>query len=119
MIHYLKMPFVFFWKLLKTLQTLLFGLLALGLVVGLFTATFSNQQPIVPDAGALVLNLSGYIVEAKTSVDPFNVLAGGDAPEEVLLSDGQKALEKAGNDVRITTLVLELDNFYGGLMPHL
>ena len=56
MIHYLKMPFVFFWKLLKTLQTLLFGLLALGLVIGLFTATFSNQQPIVPDAGALVLN---------------------------------------------------------------
>ena len=119
MIHYLKMPFVFFWKLLKTLQTLLFGLLALGLVVGLFTATFSNQQPIVPDAGALVLNLSGYVVEAKTSVDPFNVLAGGDAPEEVLLSDVQKALEKASNDDRITTLVLELDNFYGGLMPHL
>ena len=117
--RFLKLPFQLFWKLLKALQTLLFGLIALGLFLALIAAPFSDNASQMPEDGALVLNPSGVLVEEKTAVDPLNFLADDGGPSEVLLQDLVVALEQARDDPRITTLVLNLDNFGGGLMPHL
>ena len=119
MTRFLKLPFQLFWKLLKALQTLLFGLIALGLFLALIAAPFSDNASKMPEDGALVLNPSGVLVEEKTAVDPLNFLADDGGPSEVLLQDLVVALEQARDDPRITTLVLNLDNFGGGLMPHL
>ena len=119
MTRFLKLPFQLFWKLLKALQTLLFGLIALGLFLALIAAPFSDNASQMPEDGALVLNPSGVLVEEKTAVDPLNFLADDVGPSEVLLQDLVVALEQARDDPRITTLVLNLDNFGGGLMPHL
>ncbi|MDC3364920.1 signal peptide peptidase SppA [Pseudomonadales bacterium] len=119
MTRFLKLPFQLFWKLLKALQTLLFGLIALGLFLALIAAPFSDNASQMPEDGALVLNPSGVLVEEKTAVDPLNFLADDGWPSEVLLQDLVVALEQARDDPRITTLVLNLDNFGGGLMPHL
>ena len=119
MTRFLKLPFQLFWKLLKALQTLLFGLIALGLFLALVAAPFSDDGSQMPEDGALVLNPSGVLVEEKTAVDPLNFLADDGGPSEVLLQDLVVALEQARDDPRITTLVLNLDNFGGGLMPHL
>ena len=119
MTRFLKLPFQLFWKLLKALQTLLFGLIALGLFLALIAAPFFDNASQMPDDGALVLNPSGVLVEEKTAVDPLNFLADDGGPSEVLLQDLVVALEQARDDPRITTLVLNLDNFGGGLMPHL
>ena len=119
MTRFLKLPFQLFWKLLKALQTLLFGLIALGLFLALIAAPFSDNASQMPDDGALVLNPSGVLVEEKTAVDPLNFLADDGGPSEVLLQDLVVALEQARDDPRITTLVLNLDDFGGGLMPHL
>ena len=119
MTRFLKLPFQLFWKLLKALQTLLFGLIALGLFLALIAAPFSDNASQMPEDGALVLNPSGVLVEEKTAVDPLNFLADDGGPSEVLLQDLVVALEQARDDPRITTLVLNLDNFGGGLMPHL
>ena len=119
MTRFLKLPFQLFWKLLKALQTLLFGLIALGLFLALIAAPFFDNASQMPEDGALVLNPSGVLVEEKTAVDPLNFLADDGGPSEVLLQDLVVALEQARDDPRITTLVLNLDNFGGGLMPHL
>ena len=119
MTRFLKLPFQLFWKLLKALQTLLFGLIALGLFLALIAAPFSDNASQMPEDGALVLNPSGVLVEEKTAVDPLNFLADDGGPSEVLVQDLVVALELARDDPRITTLVLNLDNFGGGLMPHL
>ena len=119
MTRFLKLPFQLFWKLLKALQTLLFGLIALGLFLALIAAPFSDNASQMPEDGALVLNPSGVLVEEKTAVDPLNFLADDGGPSEVLLQDLVVALEQARDDPRITTLVLNLDDFGGGLMPHL
>ena len=119
MTRFLKLPFQLFWKLLKALQTLLFGLIALGLFLVLVAAPFSDDGSQMPEDGALVLNPSGVLVEEKTAVDPLNFLADDGGPSEVLVQDLVVALELARDDPRITTLVLNLDNFGGGLMPHL
>ena len=119
MTRFLKLPFQLFWGLLKALQTLLFGLIALGLFLVLVAAPFSDDGSQMPEDGALVLNPSGVLVEEKTAVDPLNFLADDGGPSEVLVQDLVVALELARDDPRITTLVLNLDNFGGGLMPHL
>lgn len=119
MTRFLKLPFQLFWKLLKALQTLLFGLIALSLFIALLAAPFSDNARQMPEDGALVLNPSGVLVEEKTAVGPFNFLTDDSGPNEVLVRDLVAVLEQASDDPRITTLVLNLDNFAGGLMPHL
>ena len=119
MTRFLKMPFQLFWKLLKALQTLLFGLIALTLFIALLAAPFSDDASQMPEDGALVLNPSGVLVEEKTAVGPLNFLADDSGPSEVLVQDLVAALEQASIDPRITTLVLNFDDFGGGLMPHL
>ena len=119
MTRFLKLPFQLFWKLLKALQTLLFGLIALTLFIALLAAPFSDDMSQMPEDGALVLNPSGVLVEEKTAVGPLNFLADDSGPSEVLVQDLVAALEQASIDPRITTLVLNFDDFGGGLMPHL
>jgi protease-4 len=119
MTRFLKLPFQLFWKLLKALQTLLFGLIALTLFIALLAAPFSDDASQMPEDGALVLNPSGVLVEEKTAVGPLNFLADDSGPSEVLVQDLVAALEQASIDPRITTLVLNFDDFGGGLMPHL
>ena len=53
MTRFLKLPFQLFWKLLKALQTLLFGLIALGLFLALIAAPFSDNASQMPEDGAL------------------------------------------------------------------
>ena len=98
MTRFLKLPFQLFWKLLKALQTLLFGLIALGLFLALIAAPFSDNASQMPEDGALVLNPSGVLVEEKTAVDPLNFLADDGGPSEVLLQDLVVALEQARDD---------------------
>ena len=119
MIRFLKLPFQLFWELLKALQTLLFGLIALSLFLALLAAPFSDDGSQMPEDGALVLNPSGVLVEEKTAVDPLNFFADDSDPSEVLVQDLVAAVELARDDPRITTLVLDFDSFGGGLMPHL
>ena len=119
MTRFLKLPFQLFWKLLKALQTLLFGLIALTLFIALLAAPFSDDASQMPEDGALVLNPSGVLVEEKTAVGPLNFLADDSGPSEVLVQDLVAALEQASIDPSITTLVLNFDDFGGGLMPHL
>ena len=85
------------------------------IVLFLFIAAITSDEGevIVPNNSALVLNISGDIVEQKRSIDPMDAFIAEALKEkqknpEVLLSDILNVIEKAKNDSRIEMMVLNL-----------
>ncbi|MCW8328325.1 signal peptide peptidase SppA [Photobacterium sp. SDRW27] len=101
------------WKLISFTRQLIVNLLFL-LVIGLLFFTFnkSGEQPSLPKEAALVLDLSGPIVEQRTYVNPIDKLASnalGQPPaQENVLFDIVDTIRSASTDNRITGLVLNL-----------
>jgi protease-4 len=104
------------FKFLNTTRKIIINIVFFSLVSVLFIAITSNESDIVvPAKAALVLNISGDIVEQKREVDPMNAflneaLNNEDKRPEVLLSDVIDVINKAKDDVRISILVLQLQN---------
>jgi protease-4 len=85
------------------------------IVLFLFIAAITSDEGevIVPNNSALVLNISGDVVEQKRSIDPMDAFIAEALKEkqknpEVLLSDILNVIEKAKNDSRIEMMVLNL-----------
>lgn len=101
------------WKLLVGVKdglVLLFMLLFFALI----WAAMSAKPTIgTGDQGALILNLSGPIVEQPAEASPADALTGS-VSREYRLRDVVHALRKAAEDDRIKTVVLDLDVFSGG-----
>jgi protease-4 len=116
---YIKRFFKFLWQAMQAAQTVLFGGLALGLAIALIIGILSSDKPDIPDGGALVLNPGGFLVEQKSAIDPQLFLQTGEAPDETLVQDLVDALSIAKADPRIKLVILNFENFSGGLMPHL
>jgi len=66
----------------------------------------------LPEKAALLLNMSGTVVDQKSAVNPLQALLGEPTPEEheVLLRDAIEAIEYAAEDPAINSLVMELDS---------
>lgn len=105
-------------KFITALRQLVFNLFFL-LILGLLGLALSESQlPVMPEKGALVLNLKGQLVDQLSYVDPLVRLLGESNPEqqETLLQDVIDAIDYAKDDGRINTLVLSLDGLaYGGI----
>jgi protease-4 len=102
------------WKLLVGIKdglVLLFMLLFFGLI---YAAMSSNPTVGAGEKGALLLDLSGPIVEQPAEPDPFSLLGGSRGPREFRLRDVVHALDKAAGDDRIQAVALDLDIFSGG-----
>ncbi|HEV2748707.1 MAG TPA: signal peptide peptidase SppA [Allosphingosinicella sp.] len=103
------------WRLLVGVKdglVLLFMLLFFGL---LYAALSANPYAGSADEGALLLDLSGAIVEQPAQVDPVDVIAGDSSlVREYRLRDVVHALETAAGDGRVKAVALDLDVFTGG-----
>ncbi|HEV2079574.1 MAG TPA: signal peptide peptidase SppA [Allosphingosinicella sp.] len=64
--------------------------------------------------GALLLDLSGGIVEQPSATDPMDVLSGSPLAKEHRLRDLVHGLDQAATDSRIKAIALDLDAFGGG-----
>lgn len=78
-----------------------------------FTFTQSDApQTVETKASALVLNLSGPIVEQSTYVNPMDSFTGSlfgrDLPKENVLFDVVDTIRHASEDEKVTGLVLSL-----------
>lgn len=87
----------------------LFLILLIFVVVTLY---FKDERSISPDT-ALLLSISGNIVEQKKVIDPINELFNesigfSKLPEETLLQDILDAIHSAADDNRINAIVLDL-----------
>ncbi|MBY5943731.1 signal peptide peptidase SppA [Photobacterium rosenbergii] len=105
--------FRWIWKLISFTRQLIINLLFLIIIGALFFAfTESGKEPELPEQAALVLDLSGPIVEQRSYTSPLDSLTssafGNEQTQENVLFDIVDTLRTAATDERITGLVLNL-----------
>ncbi|HIF9197026.1 TPA: signal peptide peptidase SppA [Photobacterium damselae] len=104
------------WNLLSFTRQLVLNLIFLILVGALFFAFYQGDKDTEtqPQPGALVLDLSGPIVEQKDPVNPVDSLLseamGKEPQQENILFDIVEAIRAASGDNDIKGLVLNLQN---------
>ncbi|MGS4880567.1 signal peptide peptidase SppA [Photobacterium damselae] len=104
------------WNLLSFTRQLVLNLIFLILVGALFFAFYQGDKETEtqPQPGALVLDLSGPIVEQKDPVNPVDSLLseamGKEPQQENVLFDIVEAIRAASGDNDIKGLVLNLQN---------
>ena len=102
------------WKLLVAIKDGLV-LIAMLLFFGLLFAALANRpgKAAIGD-GALVLDLSGSIVEQPANQAPLAALSGNEMAKQFRLRDVVRALDEARTDGSVKAVVLDLDRFGGG-----
>ncbi|MFV8820056.1 signal peptide peptidase SppA [Haliea sp. E17] len=102
--------FAAIWNAITWLRIASANLLFLALLAILYFALADRAPEPLPAKAALLLDLSGFVVDQKTPVDPLQMLgAASSVPHEVLVRDVTEAIEKAAEDPAVPALVMELD----------
>jgi protease-4 len=102
------------WRLLvgiKDALVLLFMLIFFGV---LYAALSASPYDDSASDGALLLELSGTLVEQPAEQSAAEIVGGGGALDEHRLRDILHALDRAATDERIRAVALDLDIFFGG-----
>ncbi len=98
------------WSALTWLRVALANLLFLAILAFLYFALAERAPEPLPHKAALLLDLSGFVVDQKKPVDPLLMFGAAQTVEhEVLVRDVIEAVEKAAGDASIKALVLQLD----------
>ncbi|MDX1676635.1 signal peptide peptidase SppA [Arsukibacterium sp.] len=102
------------WRVYKGFRSTVLNLLFIFIVAMVLVAVFSGEDDVlIADTAALVVNLNGDLVEEKRWIDPLSgvINEGLGAPEEspeMLVSDVVKVIETATSDNRIQAMVLDV-----------
>lgn len=113
------------WRAISLVRHITFNLIFAILFIFILVSIFSGDDKVeVPESAALVLNLSGDLVEEKRYVDPLdqvlNESMGSEEEEpEILVTDLLKTIQAAKTDDRIKAIVLDLSSFGSGSMDKL
>jgi protease-4 len=113
---FIRRTFGFAWSLLTWLRTTTFNLLFLVIVLAIAASLLSEDTAVMPDSTALRIAPSGFLVDQRSYVDPMTQFLEQSSAEdaETLVRDLTTSLTRAAKDQRITALVLDLSNLYGG-----
>ncbi len=101
------------WKLITFIRLALTNLIfLLSIALVYFLYAYESPAPVVEKSSALVLNLSGPIVEQSSYLNPVDSVSGSllgqDLPKENVLFDIVDTIRYAKDDDSITGLVLAL-----------
>lgn len=108
--------FKWIWKIVNFIRLAIFNLfffIIIGLVYLGYTQTSEiTAPPKVKEASALVLNLSGPIVEQRRYINPMDSITGSvfgqELPKENILFDIVDTIKYAANDDQISGLIISL-----------
>ncbi|EWH08570.1 protease IV, a signal peptide peptidase [Catenovulum agarivorans DS-2] len=109
-----------FWSTLNFTRKLILNILFFAIIAAIIVAAGQDKGTVnIAQKSALVLNLSGVIVEQKQAVDPVDAfmaesLADDSTPQEILLADVLNVINNAEHDQRIQAIVLDLKYLAGG-----
>src|SRR5690606_3452114 len=108
MLDFLKM----LWRAFVVLKDLVFGIIAVVILLAVVVAFSPATETTVPDKTALVLRLEGNLVEQRSAADPLALVGSSEGLiPETLMRDVIKGVDRAAKDKRVAALVLELDGF--------
>ncbi|GEA52652.1 protease [Vibrio inusitatus NBRC 102082] len=105
------------WKVITFIRLALANLLFIAAIVFIyfsFSQISSNEEatPVEKEPKALVLNISGTIVEQRRFVNPMDSLTGSllgnEVPKENVLYDIRETIRHAASDENVSGLVLSL-----------
>ncbi|MDB5661906.1 MAG: serine protease, partial [Sphingomonas bacterium] len=103
------------WRILVGVKDALVLLLLLVFFGLLFAALSVSPNAKIPDSGALVLDLTGTLVEQPSQSDALALLSrAAPAAREYRLRDVIRSLDAAAGDKAVKAVVLDLDGFTGG-----
>lgn len=108
-----------FFSLLNTSRKIIINLVFFTVLLILILTLTSGEETIVVKPGsALVLNITGDVVEQKHEIDPIDAfvseaLEQPDTAPEVLLADIISVIKHAETDNNISMMVLDLKNMSG------
>ncbi|TGC16413.1 signal peptide peptidase SppA [Escherichia sp. E4385] len=114
------------WRLLNFVREMVLNLFFIFLVlvgVGIWTQVSSSDTKETAGRGALLLDISGVIVDKPDSSQRFSKLsrqllgASSDRLQENSLFDIVNTIRQAKDDRNITGIVMDLKNFAGGDQP--
>ena len=114
-----KKAFVGFWNILNFSRRLVLNILFFFILIAVIVSISSSEGEIVIEQdSALVLSLTGNIVEEKTYIDPIEAaindsMGSSDEPPEVLLDDILMTIKYAAKDKKIKLLLLDLQKMQG------
>ncbi|MCK0099839.1 signal peptide peptidase SppA [Qipengyuania sp. S6317L1] len=108
------------WKVIVGIKDGLVLVFMLLFFVMLFSILSASPNPGQVREGALYIDMTGFVVEEKSEVDPLDTLLSGSAPPvEILSRDLVRALDTAATDDRVKAVVLDLSGFIGGGQVHM
>lgn len=108
------------WKVIVGIKDGLVLVFMLLFFVALFSILSAAPNPGQVREGALYIDMSGFVVEEKSKVDPLQTLLSGTAPQtELRARDLVRALDAAATDDRVKAVVIDLGGFIGGGQVHI
>lgn len=108
------------WKVLVGIKDGLVLVFMLLFFIALFGILSARPSAAKVRDGALLIDLSGRLVEEKSELDTIEALLSGSAPvSEYRARDIIRALDAAAKDERITAVVFDMSMFMGGGQVHL
>ncbi len=100
------------WRGLTRVRLAMSNILFLAIIAFAYFVYVGGAPEPLPEKAALLLNISGTVVDQKSDVNPLQALLASPSPEghEVLLRDIIEAIDYAAKDPAINSLVMELDS---------
>ncbi|WP_163937236.1 signal peptide peptidase SppA [Paraferrimonas sp. SM1919] len=112
--------FKFLWTLINNTRKLILNLLVFGLLAMLIVSlSEQEQQVVIPDNAALIINISGNLVEQKQYQAPIDKITQDDKPSETLVSEVVDAINHAAEDDNIPLLIISADMMLGASIDKL
>jgi len=104
------------WNGITAVRTFVLNALFVLLLILFISALIPKGQEDFPASTALRIAPSGFLVDQRSTVDPVSQIVNRERPQdmETLVRDLVTAINAAKDDDRITAIVLELENLYGG-----
>ncbi|GAB1256717.1 signal peptide peptidase SppA [Aurantivibrio plasticivorans] len=85
------------------------------LLIVIASSLFGPGLKPLPERAPLRINISGFLVDQKSYIDPITQLMGqGQGPAETLVRDVTRSIHAATNDPRVSKLIIDLQYFAGG-----
>ena len=99
------------WGGITRVRLALSNILFLVMIAFIYFVYIGGAPEPLPEKAALLLNISGTVVDQKSEVNPLSALMGKPTPADhkVLLRDVIEAIDYAAKDPGINSLVMELD----------
>ncbi|RTR38816.1 signal peptide peptidase SppA [Shewanella canadensis] len=109
---FLKRISLLIWNTVNGIRKLILNLFFFGILAAIIVVMTVEDDVKLDSGSALVMNLSGSIVEQKRQVDPIEAAMknskSNEAGGELLLADVLNVIDNAALDTRISSIVLDI-----------